>query len=179
MQKELFINPFIYLAGTKALLIGIGITLLLSLTSYYSGTHYSSLLKVSFAKDMDFQYFLAEHILYLVIGGSTLLMMGLIFSKSKIRIEDVYGTLAIARTPLLILPAIRFIPVFASMAANSIYLDILFWIHLFVVGWAVVLMFNAYKVSCNVKGVTVYASFIASLVFSEILVTNIIKTIIP
>jgi len=93
---------------------------------------------------------------------------GVCFSKSRLRAIDVAGTMALARTPMLLVVAICFLPVVPvslyDVSRNIIFLLICIPFMI----WMVALMYNAYTVSCHLKGNKAVVSFIGALVIAEI-----------
>lgn len=168
-SRQLLYNPFLYVAGVKSLGIGIAILLSISFFSYVSGTHYWGLVIPYFAKDTAFLYYLSEHFIHWLTLSVLLFASGSIFSKSKIRFVDIMGTQAMALIPLIVVPLIRLLPPFASFYFFSIYTFILYGLHIMAAIWSVALMFNAYKVTCNVKKTKLTISFIGVVFLTEIL----------
>ena len=173
-SKTLLYNPFLYLAGLKSLVIGVVSILLLAFFSYTSGTHYLGLVIPVFAKDTAFPYFLSEHLIHWAIVSVLLFVSGTIFSKSKIRFIDVLGTQALALFPLIILPFFRFLPPFESFYIFSISYFFLYGLHVAMAIWTITLMFNAYKITCNVKSNSLVISFITAVFISEVLTIYLI-----
>jgi hypothetical protein len=173
-QSHFFYNPFTYIAGFKSLIGGAIIVLLTAWICFISGTHNYGLINVNFASDMPFSSYLAEHAIHWIAVTLTLYSAGLLFSKSRIRFIDVLGTQGISKLPLLVLPVARLVPVFASFPVNSINMYFLFVLHIIMVIWSVALMFNAFKISCNVKGQRLVVSFILALLLAEIVSRTIL-----
>jgi hypothetical protein len=168
-SKQTLYNPFLYLAGVKSLVIGIVVLLSISFFSYLSGTHYWGIIIPYFAKDNTFLYYLSEHFIHWIVLSIFLFVSGNIFSKSKIRFVDVLGTQAIAFIPFVLVPLVRLLPPFGSFYFFSIYTFILYGLHVITVIWSVALMFNAYRVTCNVKKANLTISFIGTLFLAEII----------
>ncbi len=173
-SKTLLYNPFLYLAGFKSLVMGTVSILLLAFFSYTSGTHYLGLVIPMFAKDETFPYFLSEHLVHWTIVSVLLFISGMIFSKSRIRFIDVLGTQALALFPLIILPFFRLLPPFESFYLFSVNYFFLYGLHVVMAIWTVTLMFNAYKITCNVKHNSLVISFITSVFISEVLTIYLI-----
>lgn len=169
MKKSLLTDPFIFIAGKESFFIGFPLLLGTSWLAYLTGTHFTGLFNINFAKDSDFWIFLVENLSSWILVSLILYIAGILFSKSKIRIVDIFGTILISRIPLLITPAIRTIPLFQSFVVFSVTMYSLIIIYIFSLIWAVALAFNAYKVSCNVKNETLTMSFIACIILSEVL----------
>jgi hypothetical protein len=169
MKLNYLYNPFTYFAGVKALLTGLVGLIIISAVAYTTGTHQNGLLYVSFASDTIWPYYFLDHCTSWLSIAVLLYVSGLLFSKSNIRPIDVLGSTLVSRIPLVFLPLIRLIPAFRSFQAwGSINLYLLIIIHIAAVIWCIALLYNAYKVSCNVKGNKLTISFIASLLLAEI-----------
>lgn len=173
-RSQLFYNPFIHIAGFWSAVAGIVVILFTAWICFITGTHNYGLVNISFASDMSLLAYVAEHFIHWIITVLVLFVAGLLFSKSRIRFIDVLGTQGISRAPLLVLPVVRLIPVFASFPFNSINMYFLFVLHVVMVVWSVALMFNAFKISCNVKGQRLVVSFILALLIAEIISRTIL-----
>jgi arginine exporter protein ArgO len=99
-------------------------------------------------------------------------------SKSKIRAIDVWGTTLLSRIPLIITPMIRIIPVFQSFVIQSWQRYFVNGVYLASLVWFLILLFHAFKISCNLKNERLIASFITSMVLAVICTTIFIKLII-
>jgi hypothetical protein len=169
MNRYLLYNPFMRITGIKSFFIGFLGLLLTTYLAYKTGTHFNGLLNINFAKDSDYWIYLVENSSHWIILSILLLASGLILSKSKIRVIDIFGTALFSRIPLLIVPLIRTIPVFQSFVAQSSTMYLLIGIFLISLIWTILLLFNAFKVSCNLKNEKLIVSFIACLILSEVL----------
>lgn len=176
MKKWLF-NPFIYIAGARALIIGWAIMAVTAVIGYYSHAHFDGAIDMHVGRIAAMPVYFLEQ---LVDWGSVVLLFyfaGLFFSKSKIRFVDVAGTLALARW-MMIFPAIIVFGIKAPGAIHTIDdamklitgTTIIFGLLIVVFAiWMVALMYNAFKVSCNMKGSNATLIFIAGLIIAEIL----------
>lgn len=186
---QLLFNPFNYIAGYKSLFIGILILIISSLLGYFSQTHFNGIIDVHydyFASAITFPYI--NHLGYQLISWVSLTLVmyvaALITSKSSVRLVDMAGTLAMARTPLLLATFIGFIPfthqfpqvenvdkeLLAQFLHDNIVVVLLFIIVIIaIVVWAVVLLYNAFSVSGNLKGTKGKIVFTIALLISEII----------
>ena len=178
MNRTFYYNPFIFIAGLESFVIGFFGLLLTSWLAYYSGTHFNGLLNITPAKDSDFWVFLVENVSNWIILSLLLFAAGLILSKSKIRIIDIFGTILLARIPLLIAPVLRIIPFFQSFAIFSVAMYLIYCIYFISSLWCIILSFNAYKVSCNLKNESLFISFIVIILISEIITKILLYTLI-
>ncbi len=177
MDSNYLINPFIRIAGYKSLLIGFAGLLLVSFISYITGTHFNGLLFVGFAKDSKFVYYFLEHIISWITIFTFLFLSGIILSKTKFRLIDVLGTTLLARLPLIIAPILRLLPYFQSFVFQSWEMYFIYGAYLLSAFWTIVLLFNAFKISCNLKNERLIISFAVSIILSEIITRLIINSI--
>lgn len=181
-------NPFRFLAGYKALLLGVAMLLISAFVGFGGNTHFDGVLDVHIAPiEMPLWFFFAEVLIDWICMVIPLLLLGLIFSRSSFRAIDLLGTQALARWPYLIsalvmlprslqrlteyamakaaqitpAPAISSMDVAVSVFAMIVVITMVIWM--------VALMYKAYSVSCNIKGARAIATFIAGLVIAEVL----------
>jgi hypothetical protein len=160
-------NPFTYIAGLKSLLIGWLLMLLTAFIASYSGAHFDGALDVHGSlKVMPAWIFFIEQ---LIAWGSlviTFYLSGFFFSSSSVRFIDVAGTTALARAPLIIVAILHF--AISTPAITPLYIGTSLIELLFII-WMIALLFNAFKVSCNIKGNKAVIVFIVSLIVAEII----------
>lgn len=180
-------NPFKFIAGYQALLIGLAAILLTSLLGSLSNTHFDGVLDVHTGLQAPLWFFLSEGLINWMSLAVPLFFFGLILSRSALRTVDVFGTQALARFPYLI-SAIAFIPFkyasggedltaklmesgFSAIATPALLLTLGLAIIVAIpmIIWMVVLMYRAYTVSCNIKGPKAIITFIISLIGAEVL----------
>jgi hypothetical protein len=183
------LNPFYYMAGGKALVIGIGVMLATGYLAFLGKLRFDGLIDVHLGiPGTPLWLNIAEILVSWLLLSIFILFFGRIISKSHIRFIDVFGTQALARSPYffislvtLLLPgAGRFtqqlmqaplsnppsLPAFSfDMAA------FFFWalLALLMTIWMIVLMYRAFSVSCNVSGKSAIILFIVALFVVEIL----------
>jgi hypothetical protein len=180
-------NPFSFVAGYQALLLGLGIMLISAFIGFLGNTHFDGVLDVHTGLEAPLWVFLAEGIIDWMSLAIPLFFFGLIVSTSSLRIIDVFGTQVLARWPYLI-TAIVMLPEanrrvgaylvaklgFAAKPAAINYTDMFIFGFAIIAGvvmavWMVALMYRAYAVSCNIKGVRAIVTFIVSLIGAEVL----------
>jgi hypothetical protein len=177
MNKSLLYNPFLQIAGFMSFLTGFFILVLTSYLAYITGTHFFGFLRIDFAKDSAFWVFLLENCLPCIVLSVLFYAAGLIFSKSNLRIIDILGVTVFSRVPLIFVPALRTIKLFQSFGFLSVTMYIVMGIYLFTLVWSVVLLYNGFKISCNLKDEKLVISFITCMILSEVLV-NIFLSIL-
>ncbi len=167
MKAKWLINPFERIAGWQALLIGICI---LSLTAILGSINSIIFDGVIDAHVFD-HYFPLAFLAQAVDWVSLFLIMwlaGVCFSKSKIRAIDVAGTMALSRTPMLLLVILGFLPI-APQNISDISRIVIFSLVSIVLGiWMVALMYHAFSTSCHIKGARGIITFIGALLVAEI-----------
>ena len=176
--KKLLFNPFEYIAGTKALIIGSFVILVGSALNYFANRPFTDII------DWGLLRTILESVAGWILFSLLLFIIGLIFSKSKIRFVDVLGTQALARIPNFVVILVTFIPIFKNFVKFLIWktlgkgeaiemttLGIVFSLFIYIIVfaaliWSLVLMFNAFKVSTNLKGEKSVWLFVAAIIFS-------------
>ena len=160
-------NPFTYVAGLKSLLIGWALMLLTAFIAHYSGAHFDGAIDVhGSSKVFPAWCFFMEQ---LIAWGSlviTIFLAGLFFSTSSVRFIDVAGTVALARGPLLIIAILHFA---ISQPEMDLVDIVIILIEVVFIIWMIALLYNAFKVSCNMKGNKAAGLFIVSLVVAEVI----------
>jgi len=185
--RQWLFNPFQFIAGSGALLLGLIVMLASAFLGSLSNTHFDGVLDVHSGTTAPLWFFLTEVLIDWLCISIVLLIAALFVSRSSFRVVDVFGTQALARAPYLIsalalLPegSIRFTNYLVSKITQQVpaeaikSTDILFFaagiiVVVLMIIWMVVLMYRAYAISCNVKGGKAVSSFIAGLIIAEML----------
>lgn len=167
LNVSLVLNPFERIAGLPALVWGLCGMVVSIFLSYFSGWHYHGLLHFGPAPNPALWCFAVEHIVVWLVPALLFYVGGLLLSRSKIRPVDVLGTVAFAQLPLIIMNLFEFLPPMQNLAKIdpatippaelmqqpgfmlSMWLSLVAFIFLL---WTLVWMFNALRVSCNLKG---------------------------
>lgn len=178
MKSRYFYNPFTQIAGFKSLIIGIAGLLITTYLAFNTGTHFSGLLNIDFAKDSDLWVYLMENLSNWFFLAIFLHISGLILSRSKIRAIDTFGTTSLSRIPLMLAPLIRTIPLFQSFVIQSWEMYFIIGLYLVSLIWTIILLFNAFKISCNLRNERLIVSFIISIIISEVCTKLVLKLII-
>jgi hypothetical protein len=168
MKFNYLYNPFFLIAGFKSFIIGFIGLLLTSYLAYLTGTHFIGILNIDFAKDSKFCFFLLESSSHWFLMSTLFFLAGTILSKSRIRAIDVFGTVLLSRLPFIIVPLIRIIPFFQSFSAYSTAMFIIIGVYVFSLIWFGLLVFNAFRISCNLRNEKLIFSFIICLILAEI-----------
>jgi hypothetical protein len=179
-------NPFRYVAGGKSLVIGLAAILLAGFLGSFSNTHFDGALDVHTGRPAGMAMFLTEGIVDWLSLAITLFVLGKLVSKTAFRAIDLFGTQAMARWPTVIMALIALAPPHqrflsflglkllgtaggAHAHGSDLVLGGLLMLAAFVaVIWMVALMYQAYSVSCNVRGGKGAATFIAGVIGAEV-----------
>ena len=187
-------NPFEKVAGWKAFGIGLIILCITTVIGYFCNTvFYGISIKTVSTVTWGSAFFLQMSGLAIIVF--VMWITALLFAK-HVRFQDILGTVTLAKYPLVL--AVIMSLIFSSrmteltqkiMSVNiyeiinvitiSDYVLLLVYsmLTLPIIVWEIVLLFNAFKVSCNLKGVKCGVLFAAILVISEI-ITNILVLVI-
>lgn len=109
LEESLFINPFRKVAGFKALLIGVGISILMSLFASYSNIYLEGIFGAVLAINLktqikpDFMLLMYQATVDWVVLATLFYFAAILCGKYRIRIIDFLGTVALSRFPYLIL----------------------------------------------------------------------------
>lgn len=186
MKKWLF-NPFVYVAGGKALAIGSAIMAAAAVIISLNNGHFDGTLDAHFgAPTTLLQAFFETLISWLCLIAS-LYALGRIVSESSVRIIDISGTTALARWPMFIISFLGFAPqpkIDPGASLNDLMkvalsptVIIVALVTLPFIVWYIALLYNAFSVSANVKGGKAAAAFISGLIIAEVLSKVIILRI--
>ena len=183
--RQWLFNPFQFIAGGNALLLGLIVMLLTASLGSLTNTHFDGVLDVHAGLEVPIWLFFAENLIDWLCMVLFLFLSALIISQSQWRFIDILGTQALSRWPTLLTALVmlpdanrRFVGYLMSKlgqsseaaAVNSTDVAIFFIsaiIAVLMIIWMVALMYKAYAVSCNVKGAKAVVTFIVSLVLAE------------
>lgn len=175
MKKWLF-NPFTYVAGGKALALGLISMAMAALAGFATTTHFDGVLHMSPGGSNAIWIFMAEQLICWVSVTIILFAGTVIFSPSKTRIIDMAGTQALARWPSFIIAALGagittpkgLSPEAIAEAITPLTIVCLLLTLTFIV-WMVALFYNAFRVSANMKGEKGVAVFVIGLLLADAL----------
>ena len=179
-NKETFgllINPFTRIAGWQAFGLGLVFILLMGFIGTYNNASFDGVLDIHNLQQMTF----ARSFSYLAIDLISLVgvmwITGLIISKS-FRFVDILGTMTLAKAPLIIMALAGCLMKLTdtteilkdpTLFYHSAPLIIFVLLALPILIWNITLMYNALKISCDVKGSKLTLAFIIALIVSEII----------
>jgi len=178
MKKWLF-NPFQYLAGMRALLIGWAIILVTAVIAFFSHAHFDGAIDIHFGASSSFISYFLEPLIDWTCLIVTMYVLGRVASDSSIRFIDIAGTMSLARWPLFPVAFLGFIP--TPVIDPKASLDVLVsqvlspavitqgLLTLPFIVWFIALLYNAFSVSTNLKGSKAVWSFIGGLIIAEVI----------
>ena len=168
MKTKLLINPFERIAGWQALGIGVFIMALTAVLGKVNDVAFDGALDVH-AVQHGFAAAFAMQAVNLTVLFLTMWLAGVCFSKSKIRIVDVAGTMALARVPMFLLVIICFLPIVPVDVLSIPRMAVFGLVTIITIIWTITLMYNAYTTSCHIKGSRGVVSFIGALLVAEVI----------
>jgi len=171
MSQNFFINPFRYVAGTRALLIGLAGMLLTAIIARYSETHFDGVLDAHFGMEAPLSLFIIEGVISWLCAVICFYVAGMILTRSAVRLVDIAGTMAFARLPMIFVALVGFFV--SGTPVNLEDIDPSFIVAgvvgmLFTI-WMVTWMYQAYIISTNLKGAKGIVSFIVALIVAEVM----------
>lgn len=185
-KRSFFLHPFERIAGLEALLYGVSGKFLAILIAAATQVHFHGLLHYGPAPRSEWWVYVAEHLIVWLIPAALIYAGGVIFSKSRIRIIDVLCTVSFAQLPLLLMVATFMFPPFqhmmSTMPQNPAEImewisqpGIMAWLSVFAaivvifVVWMLIWLYNAVRVSCNLKGGRLLSVYLVAVVGGDIL----------
>jgi len=161
-------NPFEKVAGWEALVIGVVIMALTAIVGKFNHVAFDGVLDVHTGATFSLSTSFAMQFVDFLVLFLIMWLAGFCFSKTKFRAIDVAGTMALARAPMLLIAMICFLPIVPESLYDVPYIIAFVLISFPFIIWMIALMYNAYSVSCNLKGTRAILSFIGALVVAEI-----------
>ena len=184
MSIHTLLNPFTRIAGFSALCYGCLLMFLTAAIAAPCGVNFASSLNIHVARPMPFMPIFSLLILGWLCAATVFYFAGLLFSPSKIRAVDIYGTFALARAPFLIAAPFGLLPGLWNLDPLQTQMPPTFWIFvaiaLLVDIWIVILSYNAFAVSANMKNKWLFtAVFIISEVVAIVLSGPLVTWMLP
>ena len=174
-------NPFVRIGGEQALAIGLSLIVVSGLVAAAGGVHFDGLLDFHPGYRVSFWVPVVEGLVNWSVISVLLALVALLVAPRTVRLVDVVGTQALARAPLL-LAALVCVPApvrdgnaeLAAAAADGRIVTLT--TGTLVAGllasacmiWTVWLMWKAFAVSCNQRGVRAVAIFAAAVIAGEV-----------
>jgi len=189
--KVWIFNPFAFVAGARALAVGLAVILLAALLCWVTNTHFDGAIDIHPGLSAPLVMFVIEGLTDWLSLSVMLMLAGLTVRRSSYRVVDVFGTQALARWPYIITPVMLLIvPPFRNafanvadealkaaksgalpnMAGSDLVLIVMASVVILCcVIWGVMLMYRAYAMSCDTRGAKSIVSFIVAVIAAEIL----------
>lgn len=181
-------NPFVRVAGANSLAAGLAVIVLGGLAAAGAGIRFDGLLDMHFVHAVPVSLPILEGLLNWVVITILLALVARLFGGgSGVRLIDIAGTQALARAPLVLAAGICALPWIQnslaemSSALQSGAFDALgpgalvgSLAMLAGIGWMVALMWNAFRISCNMKGGRAVALFIGAVVVGELVTKSLV-----
>ena len=187
-------NPFCYVAGAKALMVGLFVLIATGILGFWGSTRFDGILDFHLGlPPLPIWGHVTENILSWFLLSILLFLAGKIVSRSRPRLIDVFGTQALARFPYLLVSLAALMPgasrfTYALLSGHASWdqfsADMAVFLFIVCFGlvmliWMVVLLYRAFAVSCNVSGTVGVTVFIAILIAGEILSKILIYHLFP
>lgn len=171
-MKTFLFNPFRYVAGGKALLLGLAGMLVTTVPAYLGQTHFDGIIDAHCGLVAPFQFYLADQALAWACTVAPFYLAALIFSRSSVRLIDMAGTVALARWPYIFIALVNLLlppvlPADLHRIGPGLVINVL--LELLITVWMVALLYYAFAVSANLKSPRGTLVFIGALLSGEIL----------
>jgi hypothetical protein len=184
---QILFNPFNKIAGIKSLLLGLIATIIIIAISYFSHTRFDGVLDIHCGIQSPFLIYVMDNLISWLSLIIVFYPLSLFTTRFRARFLDVAGTMLLSRFPLII-PS--FICFYLNRCEISNFFEAKFlhtnveysvqtmdWILFFVAIitiiivtiWYIALLYQAFKVNTNLKGIKATVIFIVSLLLAEIL----------
>jgi hypothetical protein len=182
-KLKILYNPFEWIAGWKAFLIGIIIVLLSVVIADYGNQYYQGAMNIRLVPEANLAYGLLSQGVALLCMVMLFYISGRIFSRG-VRFQDVLGTTTLARYPYIIPAFFGYFFDFDSLnditmtalsgdisgVGGELSLLVIFgFILLIVLIWYIALLWNAFRISTDIKGGKGIVIFIIALIMTDLL----------
>ncbi|TVR79822.1 MAG: hypothetical protein EA409_08830 [Saprospirales bacterium] len=179
-----FWNPFDRIAGITAIAWGVIFLVFGSFTAWLGTARYPGLISMQYVESVHWLDGFLDQLVSLAIAVIVFAVAAFIAGARRFRIVDLVGTFMVAKAPLLILPIFNFNGWMYKKSMeltevalegealpdlwDTIILILLSILLIFFLIWTIVLLFHAYRVSTNLKGLPSFVSFILAMVVTLI-----------
>lgn len=189
--SQILFHPFLRLAGSPALLLGLAAITLTGLIGAGQGLHFDGVLDTHAGKPGPWWLFVSEGLIDWISLAALLLLAGRIISKTAFRSIDLLGTQALARWPTMLTALACLAPGFhrfsEALTKSIIGLKpgqvpqlppagpdavVFAFVTLFMLActvWMVALMWRSFSHCCNVRGGKAVGTFVITLLLAEAL----------
>lgn len=185
-------SPFKFIAGGKALVLGLIFMMLLASLASLSGIYFDGAIDIhTGSPDSPFALHAYFQLCNWLVMTTVFYIAARIVTKSSIRLIDIAGTIALSQAPLIIAVLWGFAPIahielsnidpyainlgelIDMLKENILEIALTSIVLLIPAIWTIILKYNAYSISANLKGNKGVASFVIALLISE-LITKIL-----
>lgn len=181
-------NPFEYIAGWKAFGVGVVILVATTIIGYFGNIVFYAL-EIKSVSDINWGMAFSLQALGLAVTIVVMYLMVLLFAK-RTRFQDILGTITLAKYPLLLMAllSLTFGKEMASIDvdkiinnelvfSNYVLLFVFAIASIIILAWEIALLYNAFRVSSNLKELKCAVLFTIALLVSEV-ITLVIKSAI-
>ncbi|WP_235659330.1 hypothetical protein [Legionella maceachernii] len=186
IENSLLINPFQKIAGFRALLLGLLLMITMSLLGVVVNIYFDGSLGFFFPMGLkaaikpNFFLLLYQNAAAVFITASLFMATALLFRKKRIRVIDFFGTVALARYPLLISLLFTMIEKYLDPSRYNEDITKGIELHLTLIGtignlifltciiWQIITYFFALKEASGLGGKSLWLSFIIAILLSDV-----------
>ena len=183
--NEWLFSPFKYVAGVRALVIGLVAIVLAGYVGARSNSHFDGTLDFHTGAAFPLRVVLLEGIVDWLALAVVLFLVGRAVSRTAFRGVDLFGTQAMARWPTAFIAVAALLPGYQRMAltiaqqlmspgaaphyavADMAAFVVVMLVTLAAMVWMVTLMYRSYSLCCNVRGVKGAWTFVIGLLAAE------------
>ena len=193
-------NPFEKIAGWKAFGIGIVILCLTTVLGYFSNTVFYGI-SIKLVQSITWGKVFSLQALGLAITVAVMYLIALLSAK-RVRFQDILGTVTLAKYPLILAVLMFWVwggrimsitdellmslkeelltsDAYKIVSEFSFYdyfvLTMFSLLSIVILVWTIALLFNAFKVSTNLKGAKSVLLFIAVILIAEIILNIVLS----
>jgi len=195
--KHFLMNPFKYLAGYKALIVGLIFTLITAFINYSEKIHFDGIIDIHYNNYGTFILFIGENLINWIVFSILLLIGSRIITKIDYRVLDLFSTQIFARIPLIMASVLYMIVPFNKFTkyilwryldkGSEIALTTLDYILLItgmliifvVIIYVIYLMYKSYSFITNIGKKKAVISFIVIFIITEFLLKIFYLIVLP
>jgi hypothetical protein len=183
--SEWLFNPFKYVAGMQALVMGLVAILLAGFLGSLSNSHFDGTLDFHNGAAFPLRVFLLEGLVDWLALALVLAVVGKAVSRTAFRAIDLFGTQAMARWPTVFIASAALLPGYQRVAltivrqvmspgatppyaaADLAAFVLVMAVTLMALVWMVALMYRSYSLCCNVRGAKGAWTFVIGVLAAE------------
>ncbi len=186
IENSLLVNPFQKIAGFKALFLGIIVLLLMSILGVWSNVYIEGTIGYLFADNVkaikpNFLLLLYQNAVSCTILALVFILFSKLNKQRNLRIIDFFGTVALARFPILISLIFTFLDKYFEPDSYKmdyskgieLHLNLSGLLSAFVImatwAWLIMTYLFAFKESSGLQGKKLWISFVMAMLVGELL----------